>query len=248
MTIHFGYLTVNGERADFSKDPGWVGSKNRTRFEDRKQGGAHDYGFSPETNYAGGKAGEVGGTFWRSGDYGYYADRVGPLSLNDRLEARGKVVLLRAPPDSGMYFGWFNSAERTDAPTQAGNFVGVKIGGPTHAGHYFVPAYATARSTNEPNRETRRKRSSIEAKEGPLLVPKKVFDWKFIYDPNANSGKGEIEVTLGEETIRLPLRNGDKSKGAMFDRFGFFTSHIGGSFVEVYLDDLRYTANIFASE
>jgi hypothetical protein len=36
---------------------------------------------------------------------------------DERLEARGKVVLLRAPPDSGMYFGWFNSADRTNAPT-----------------------------------------------------------------------------------------------------------------------------------
>src|SRR5439155_25600407 len=124
---------------------------NRTTFDDRVQGGAHDYGFLPQSNNAGGKPGEIGGTMWRSGQYSYYADRVGPLSLNDRLEARGKVVLMRAPPDSGMYLGWFNSAERTNAPAQAGNFVGLKIGGPTRVGHYFAPSYAAARSAKQPD-------------------------------------------------------------------------------------------------
>jgi hypothetical protein len=242
MTIYFDDLEVNGEREDFSKDAGWIGSGNRTRFQDRKQGGTHDYGFSPETNHAGGQAGEVGGTLWRSGVYSYYADKVGPLSLNDRLEARGKIVLLRAPPDSGMYFGWFNSAERGTAPTQAGNFLGVKIGGPTHAGHYFAPAYATARSAKEQNAEPRRKRLSTEARQGPLLVPQKIFDWSLVYDPAGNSGEGTIEVTLGKDKTSLPLRDGDKARGAALDRFGLFTCHIGGSFVEIYLDDLQYTS------
>ena len=61
---------------------------------------------------------------WRSGAYGYYADRAGPLSLGDRLEASGKVTLGVGPPDSGMYLGWFNSAHKENAPTQTGNFVG----------------------------------------------------------------------------------------------------------------------------
>src|SRR6185312_7119492 len=89
--------------------------------------------------------GELGGLMWRSGLYAYYADRVGPLSLDHRLEASGKVVLNVGPPDSGIYFGWFNGAEKKFSPTQAGNFVGVKVGGPTKVGHYFLPAYATAR-------------------------------------------------------------------------------------------------------
>jgi hypothetical protein len=241
MTIYFDDLEMNGEREDFSKDPGWIGSGNRTRFQDRKQGGAQDFGFSPETNHAGGKPGEIGGTFWRSGLYGYYADRVGPLTLNDRLEAHGKIVLLRAPPDSGMCLGWFNSAERTNAPTQAGNFLGIKIGGPTRVGHYFVPAYATARSPKDQNGEPRRKRISTEPREGPLLVPRKTFEWTLIYDPAGNNRNGLLELTLGKDRIELPLHEGDKSRGASFDRFGLFTSHIGGAFVEVYLDDLQYT-------
>jgi hypothetical protein len=35
---------------------------------------------------------------------------VGPLSLDQRLEARGKVKLVTAGPDSDMHIGWFSSA------------------------------------------------------------------------------------------------------------------------------------------
>ena len=33
-----------------------------------------------------------------------------------------------------------------------------------------------------------------------------------------------------------------QQKGAILDRFGLFTAHIGGSFVNIYFDDLEYTA------
>lgn len=238
MTIYFDDLELDGQRQDFSKDPEWIGVGNRTSFQDRVQGGAHNYGFSETSNHAGGKAGEIGGTMWRSGQYSYYADRVGPFTLNDHLEARGKVVLLRAPPDSGMYLGWFNSADKTNGPTQTGNFLGIKVGGPTRVGHYFVPAYVAT----HPPEDKRRKRLTTEAASGPLLVPNKTFDWNLVYDPGANHGNGAIIVTLGSESVTLPLRDGDKATGATFDRFGLFTSHIGGAFVEIYFDDLQYSA------
>jgi hypothetical protein len=237
MTVYFDDVEVNGRHEDFAVDPQWIGSGNRTKFEDRVQGGAHDYGFDPQSNHAGGKPGEIGGTMWRSGEYSYYADHVGPLTLNDRLEASGKVILMRAPPDSGMYLGWFNSAERKDGPTQTGNFLGVKIGGPTRVGHYFLPAYVTS----QPPETHRRKRLTIEPSSGPVLVPQQTFDWKLIYDPSANNGQGAMTVALGTNTVTLPLRDGDKAQGATFDRFGLFTSHIGGSFVKIYFDDLAYT-------
>ena len=187
---------------------------------------------------------------WRSGVYGYYADRVGPLTLANRLEARGKIVLTAAPPDSGLYLGWFNSTAKANAPSQAGNFVGVKIGGPTRVGHYFAPAYATANRTElgsrrrSPSRLRREhaKRVSVEAREGPVLVPQKVYEWKLVYEPTGNGGKGTLEVKLGNESVVLPLKNGDKELGATLDRFGLFTSHIGGSYVKIYFDDLAYTA------
>jgi len=246
MTIYFDDLVFDGQSEDFSTEPNWIALGNRATFEDHEQSGLHDFGYSAETNYAGGQNGEVGGLFWRSGSYGYYADRVGPLSLDDRLEASGKIVLRVAAQDSGMYFGWFNSGDKEFGPTQAGNFLGIKIGGPTRVGHYFLPAYATSRDTQIQSKGKRQHAAnvSVDAHRGPVLVPEKVYDWKLVYDPSASGGKGSIQLTLGDQSITLDLKGGDKARGAQFDRFGLFTNHIGGSFVKVYLDDLRYTAAV----
>jgi hypothetical protein len=229
--IYFGDLTLDGQPIDLSKDPGWVGQGNRDKYEDRERGGAHDFGYSPKTNFAGGSPGELGGSLWRSGHYAYYADKVGPLSLDDRLEASGKVILQVGSPDSDMFIGWFGSAHKDHPPATIGDFVGVHVGGPTRVGHYFHPVYATGKGTTG------------KTKEGPILTPGKVFDFSIDYDPKANDGLGEIKVTLGKETASLPLKKGQKAEGATLDRFGLFTSDIGGQQVKIYLDNLKYTAS-----
>jgi hypothetical protein len=228
MSIYFGDLQYLGRGADFAQDPKWDASGNRATYKAKDVAGAHDFGFSP-TNHAGGKAGEVGGTFWRSGKYAYYADKVGPLSLDDRLEASGKVVLKSGAPDSDMFLGWFNSANKDEPPTQAGHFLGVHVGGPTRVGHYFHPSLATAKGTRS------------QAKAGPVLTPGKVYDWSLVYDPVAEEGNGAMTVTLGKESVKFSLKKGIKAQGASFDRFGLFTSNIGGQIVRIYLDDLKYT-------
>ena len=247
MTIYFADLNYNGKSQDLSQNPGWVAVGNHARFEDHIQGGAHDFGFSAQTSHAGGSSGEIGGTIWRSGLYGYYADRVGLLTLTNRLEASGEVILEAAPPDSGIYLGWFNSTEKENSPAQAGSFLGVKIGGPTRVGHYFAPAYAADKNAEREEVRLKRerehaKRVSVERRDGPLLVPQHVFDWKLKYDPTGSGGDGIIEATLGGQSVTLPLKRGDKNIGATFDRFGIFTSHIGGSYVKIFFDDLVYTS------
>jgi hypothetical protein len=247
MTIYFGDLNYNGKSQDLSQDPGWVAMGNHAQFEDHAQGGAHDFGFSAKSSHAGGSPGEIGGTIWRSGVYGYYADRVGLLTLTNRLEASGKVILEAAPPDSGVYLGWFNSSERENSPAQAGSFLGVKIGGPTRVGHYFAPAYAADKRAEREEVKLKRgrehvKRVSVERRNGPLVVPQRLFDWKLTYAPTGSGGAGMIEATLGDQSVTLPLKRGDKNIGATFDRFGIFTSHIGGSYVKIFFDDLAYTS------
>jgi hypothetical protein len=229
MSIYFGDLQYLGRSADFTQDPNWNASGNRANYSAKDTAGAHDFGFSP-TNYAGGKPGEVGGTFWRSGKYAYYADKVGPLSFDDRLEASGKVMLKSGAPDSDMFLGWFNSANKDESPTQAGHFLGVHVGGPTRVGHYFHPSLTAAKGAR------------AQAKTGPVLTPGKVYDWSLVYDPGAEEGKGAITVTLDKESVTLHLKKGVKAQGGSFDRFGLFTSNIGGQIVRIYLDDLKYTA------
>ncbi|MCX7825879.1 MAG: hypothetical protein N2689_10015 [Verrucomicrobiae bacterium] len=231
VTIFFDDVRFNGRSEDFSNDPGWVGTGNRATFEDREQTGAHNFGFSPDTGHAGGKPGEIGGVFWRTDKvWGYYADRVGPLTLEQRLEARGKVKLVTAGPDSGMYLGWFNSADLHPPPAVGRNFLGIHVGGPTRAGHYFEPQFTTAQGARG------------RAGKGPLIRPGKVFDWSLVYDPAANDGAGEIIATLGSKAVTLPLKPGRKAQGARFNRFGFFTAPSGGQMVKIFFDDLTYTA------
>lgn len=244
MTIQFDDVTHDGVAEDFSRDPGWVGVNNHFAAENREWGGAHDFGFSASTSHAGGSPGELGGLMWRSGLYAYYADRIGPLSMDQRLEASGKMVLNVGPPDSGMYFGWFNSANKEFAPTQSGSFVGIKVGGPTKVGHYFLPSYAPSKTTPIERVGVRQHAEtvSVDSGKGPVIAPQKAYAWKVVYDPTGNSGKGTIEATLGDESATFNLKDGDKAKGAVFDRFGLFTTHRGGSFVRIFFDDLKYTA------
>lgn len=229
MTAYFGDLVRDGRAADFTRDPKWDASGNRATYQAKDVGGAHDFGFSA-TNHAGGKPGEVGGTFWRSGKYGYYADKVGPLSLDDRLEASGRVVLTVGAPDSDMFLGWFNSANKDRPPVYSGHFLGVHVGGPTRVGHYFHPAFTTGKGTKG------------MAEKGPVLVPGKVHEWSLVYDPAAEGGRGSIRVTLGDESVTHTLKAGQRAEGARFDRFGLVTSDIGGQIVRIHLDDLKYTA------
>ncbi|HEY2586557.1 MAG TPA: hypothetical protein VGI81_12405, partial [Tepidisphaeraceae bacterium] len=154
------------------------------------------------------------------------------LTFNDRLEARGKVVMTAAGPDADMCFGWFHSDDKDHAPDKSGTFLGIHVGGPTRMGHPFLPAFCV-------NPDLRGK-----IKKGPSLLPGKTYDWSLLYDPAANDGNGAITATLGSESVTLNLRKGQKegAKGARFDHFGPFSVGPGGQMVKLYLDDLQYTA------
>lgn len=222
-------VTFLGRKQDFAQDPQWIASGNRRTYEDREQTGAHDYGYSAATNHSGGaKPGEIGGGLWRSGALGYYADRVGPLDLTQKLTASGKVRLVTAGPDSDIHLGWFNSASAKTGRFEEHDFLGIHVGGPTRVGHYFIPRLATSKG------------SIGKVEQGPVLVRGKAFDWSLVYDPDANGGLGTLTATLGDESATLHLKPGQKAEGARLDRFGLFTTDTGGQMVKLFLDDLIY--------
>jgi hypothetical protein len=233
MTIAFQELQLDGKMIDFSRTSEWIGSGNRTNYDEANPAGAHDFGFSPRTSFAGGSPGEVGGNFWRSGSFAYYADPVGLLSLERPLEASGRVVLLVGAPDSDMYLGWFNSAVTNSAIGPRSQtrplFLGVHVGGPTRVGHYFQPAYALEQRVRTP-------------KTGPVLKPEQSYDWTLHYEPPGTNGSGNIVVRLGGESVSLQLPRAQLAAGTLFDRFGLFTSTIGGQMVRIFFDDFKYTA------
>jgi len=231
LTIYFSDLELDGKTVNLTRDPDWIGSGNHNVYQDPEHVGAHNFGFSAQTNFAGGSPGEIGGSFWRTEKgWGYYADQIGALTLDDRLEARGKVVLKVGAPDSGMYLGWFNHAAQDTTPASAGNFLGIYIEGPTSIGHYFRPVYATANGT----------RAAID--HGPILLPDKVYQWSLSYDPTVADGLGAIRVTLDDESVTLTLKKDNKTLDVQFDRFGLLTANPGGSLVKIFFDDLQYTS------
>jgi hypothetical protein len=234
LTVYFDDLAYDDRHQDFAKDPQWDATRNRVTYRATDVAGAHDFGFS-NTNHAGGaKPGEIGGTFWRSNHWGYYADRVGTLTVDDRLEASGKVILAVGAPDADMCFGWFRPVENGGdgaAPDKAGDFLGIKVGGPTRVGHYFRPAFAAGEQL----------RGAPDM--GPILRPGKLYRWTLLYDPAANDGRGAITATLGDDSVTFNLKASQrtKAKAARLDHFGLFSTGPGGQIVKLYLDDLKYT-------
>ena len=232
MNVYLDDLKIDGESYDFTDEPDWEEKGNRITFNDREIRPYHNFGWSP-TNHAGGEPGEVGGLIWRADERkpeqaGYYAARVGHLTMNHKLEASGKVSMIRAGVDSAVLIGWFNSQTHIGAPPR--NFVGIMVEGPSRVGHYFRPVYANSQGQYE------------IMKEGPVIRPTGTsHPWHLSYTPEANDGQGQITVTFNGETISLNLKSGVRADGAVFDRFGLLSYQRGGHFVDIYFDDISYT-------
>lgn len=227
-------LVVNGKSFSFDDDPKWIGENNDVEFAESYVRPFHQFGYS-ETNFTGGSDGELGGIIWRDERPSYYADRVGPLSLDDELQASGKLVFRRAGPDSAVYIGWFNEKSKTDytsvGPNEQRQYLGILLEGPSRVGHYLRPGYSTSKGTGR-DRDT-----------GPVVRPgADVHEWTLHYRPEAADGRGKISMTLDGKETTLELDAKGREIGARFDRFGLFNVQSGGWHVEVYVDDLSYTS------
>ncbi len=227
LAIYFDDLKYLDRAQEFSSDPNWDASGNRASYRATDVGGAQNFGFS-DTNFAGGETrGEIGGTFWRA-PAASYADRVGPLSDADVLEAHGKLAFTSGSPDSGMLIGWFNS-QTFPGEKSLKNFIGVRIEGPTRVGHYFAPVFATAEVSGGAKME----------KDAPVLHPDgKPHTWSIHYAP----ADGTIVVTLDQESAKLQIKPQQRGQ-ATFDRFGVLTPGVGGSQVKIFFDDISYTSS-----
>jgi hypothetical protein len=234
ITAYFDDITVNGEVDDFGDDPGWDEKGNRDLIEDKEEYGSNDYGYSA-TNYAGGeKPGELGGRFfsvdpWERKFQGYCGDRVGTLTMNDKLVARGKFATKRFSTDSTFALGWFNS---NDQGYPIKNFVGVFFDSYSNVGRIAAPLYGTSEGQNK-----------HDMGYVTFLPDGTSYDWRLEYDPDAAGGQGAITFAIGGQELTAPLKEGDKAKGARMDRFGVFNLGWANSkHCVVYLDDLSYTA------
>jgi hypothetical protein len=74
--------------------------------------------------------------------------------------------------------------------------------------------------------------------DGPIIRPDgRPHRWSVRYTPESN----EIVAELDGARSTLRLRPEHRQHGAGFDRFGLFNLQVGGHFVDLTLDDLRFT-------
>jgi hypothetical protein len=239
--IYLDDLVVNGRPESFDEDPGWESLGNPAEFAEQIIRPYHNFGYS-RTSRAGGGAGEIGGIVFRDEKPAYYAGKTNPLSLADELRASGKLALVKAASDSGVYFGWFDSASKqaNDTPEnerRQRNYLGLLIEGPSRVGHYFRPGYGTRDGSGITAGAV-----APDGRSWPVIYPDaRVHTWSLRYNPRGAAGAGQIEVTLDDQGYTMDLERGHQNVGATFDRFGIFTMQIGGPHVEMYLDDVSYT-------
>jgi hypothetical protein len=235
--ICLGVSAAGKDRVErFDKDPGWEGRNNRPSTPP-KRFIQQDFGYSPRTANAGGKAGEVGGLITAAAEPAWYARKLGAKSFADPLTASGRLRC------KGRQFhvllGFFNSRSVNEWRTP--NTVVLRLLGRGDVFFAYVE-YATSRwragGDSPGGFATVRDKGTAK----PQLRGFKMgvaHEWSLRYDPAGNKGGGTVTVTLGGETAVCHLDAGHKADGATFDRFGLLpvlkSADDGG---EVWLDDV----------
>ena len=113
-------------------DAGWVANDEAQNPERDCADCLTDLGWK-NTGFAGGSAGEAGGLLHRSGGLpvGYYGDlSIGALSLDMKIEASGKVVLINEDFDGSAHLGFFDGTRLADDPSNYGAELGIVINEP----------------------------------------------------------------------------------------------------------------------
>ncbi len=239
LKFYLADLVVNNKKIDLSEDPHWEGENNQITYIERDFHARQNFGYS-QTNWAGKKPGEIGGEFWGTEvvdpSFGYYADNVGKLTLDDHIKFSGWINFVKGAVDGRMLFGYFNKAAR-EAPIKGeykGNppnqFMGIEIMDQTRLGYSFTAVCSPEQKI------------SFE-KRGPTIIPDQISR-HFTFEYNPDVGKaGRIYVTLGNKSFTADLKPQQRKTGAVFDHFGLLNPRKGGKYVIVYFDDLSYSVN-----
>ena len=69
----------------------------------------------------------MGGQVWRASEPAYYADKIGPRTLDDKLSASGTFALTKTSGSSGIFFGFFR-AEQPGAGGRPDQLAGPGLG------------------------------------------------------------------------------------------------------------------------
>ncbi len=217
-------LVVQGKPISFDDDPMWISEDARATFQPTAVRPFHDYGFQTKTK-------SIRGVIWRDEAPSYCAKPIARLTLEQPLKASGRIRLLQAAADSGLYLGWFDSEtkrknEHPEHKRRQRNYLALHIEGPSRIGHYVRPGYGT-RTGRGRNGES-----------GPVLLPNGEWHrWSIDYHPD----KRLIIATLDEKSVALEMDKEGLKDGAVFDRFGVFNHQSGGWHLDFEIDRLEFT-------
>ncbi len=240
MQFYLSNLVVNGAGINLSRDPHWDGLNNRTTYKQTDFHGRQNFGYS-QTNWSGSSPGEIGGRFYGAEVidplHGYYADDIGSLTLEDPISFSGWINFVEGAVDGRMLLGYFNRQARQamvwgeykgNPPHQ---FLGLEVMDQTKIGYSFTAVCSP--------------RQDIATEErGPVFIPDRIKrPFSFQYNPDAGVA-GRMTVSLGADTFMVDLTKEQRQTGATFDRFGLLNPRKGGKYVDIYLDDLSYSARL----
>jgi len=231
-------LVVNGEKIELSHDPHWDGLNNHITFTETDFHARQNFGYT-QTNWAGEASGEIGGRFYGTevADplHAFYADDIGHLTLDDPILFSGWINFVEGAVDGRMLIGYFNKEARLAdiSGEYKGNpphqFIGIEVMDQTRFGYSFTAVCSP------------RQDISFEER-GPIFIPDRIKrPFSFKYDPNSGVA-GRITVTLADVSFSADLTPEQRAVGATFDHFGLLNPRKGGKYVDVYVDDLTYTA------
>jgi hypothetical protein len=246
----------------FDKDPGWEGHNNRI-VPERAPTVTQDFGYS-KTNFAAKAAGELGGQVTRASEPAYYADKIGAVTLDDKLSASGTFALTKTSPGGGIFFGFFR-AEQPGAGGRPISSLGLNMDC-ERSGARLAVRLITGRNQSCGTFIT----PFLPGKFRPTPIRNDGtrYQWALDYDPQGAGGRGQFRFTFhgdapkpgefskadipdshkeearrrfpDETTFTVDLPEGFRKQDTRFDRFGLMNMMKPGGSMHVYFGDLQY--------
>ena len=237
LEFYVSDLIVNNKFIDLSQDPYWDSLNNNVKFIENDFHARQNFGYT-STNWSGNNPGEIGGRFWgtevKDPLHGYYAVDIGSLTLEDPISFSGMINFVEGAVDGRMLLGYFNQSDKLaeitgeykgDPPAQ---FMGLEVLDQTRYGYNFSAVCSPHQDLSTASR-------------GPIYIPDRIRrPFSFEYDPD-NGVSGRITFTLGDDSFVVDLTPEQRKMGSTYDRFGLFNPRKGGKYVDVYIDDLKYS-------
>lgn len=226
LPVHSATKTESFDSAISAGTNGWVELGSRENGQ--------DFGFSDST-FAGGPAGEAGGTVKRDPSRSEYVDVFGgtTLTLDDAIHASGRISIPDPYTGNLGHLIGHSDSRLVGQETQA-NQMGLLV---ASSGTRFNVHLSLANGV---------RRESVVVL--PTLTQGTVYDWEYHYDPaGGTSGNGSLTVHVISEGVTntgvYELTAGDRATGAEFDCFGMTSRALSASeqFGTAYIDDVTYT-------